>query len=349
MKEKIIYIHIGKSTFVQKDIEILSTIFDVQEFYFDIRKKHLLPFQFVKEFFFLIKNFKIKKSVSQFGGFHTILPGFFSRFSRKKKHVIILSGTDCVSFPSIHYGNFNRKFLAYATAYSLKSADLLLPVSQELVKYKYTYQDNDYPFQGYLYHAPKVKTKYIVIHYGYHPELWNAQHPKEENSFVTIAANLNSRFGVALKGIDLLIETATLLPHCQFYIVGGKTIHQDLHIPSNVYLMGNIPNRELQYFIGTKQYYLQLSMSEGFPNALCEAMMCECIPIVSNVSSMPFIVGETGKVLMKKDAHLLKTTICRALLESDKIEQGIKARNRIANEFSIKKRERKLAEAISNL
>ena len=113
--------------------------------------------------------------------------------------------------------------------------------------------------------------------------------------------------------------------------------------------MGNIPNQELQYFIGSKQYYLQLSMSEGFPNALCEAMMCECIPIVSNVSSMPFIIGDTGKILMKKDSNLLKEIIYKSLLESNKLEQGVKARNRIINEFSFQKREQKLVEAILEL
>ena len=47
-------------------------------------------------------------------------------------------------------------------------------------------------------------------------------------------------------------------------------------------------------------------MSEGFPNALCEAMLSGCIPIVSNVGAMPKIVKETGYLLLKKDIYLLK-------------------------------------------
>lgn len=347
MKEKLLYFHNGKSTFVERDIEILKTQYEVHEFYFVVKNKKKIPVEFFKQLVFLLKYHSVKKYVTQFGGFHSYIPSIFSKLF-KKKHAIILSGTDCVSFPSIDYGNFNRKLLSYFTKKSLQKASILLPVSQELVKYKYTYQDQDYPYQGYEFHIPNIKTPYQVIHYGYDSSKWDINLPKEENSFVTVAADLSTRFGMKLKGIDLILETASLLPSCKFYIVGGKKMSKEIQIPDNVYLLDLVPNAELKNLLATKQFYLQLSMSEGFPNALCEAMLCNCIPIVSKVSSMPFIISDKGFVLEKKDSTLLKILIEEALL-SLLIEKVNSAKQRIVTTFSLEKRKTALLEAVSQL
>jgi glycosyltransferase involved in cell wall biosynthesis len=104
-------------------------------------------------------------------------------------------------------------------------------------------------------------------------------------------------------------------------------------------------HQELPSFIANKRFYLQLSMSEGFPNALCEAMLSGCIPIVSNVGAMPFIVGETGYVLNKKDPDLLVQHINHAL-ESNLPELSLKARNRISDAFPLRNRADQLIKSI---
>ncbi len=348
--KKILYIHNGYSTFVEKDILIFKEEFLVEVFYFQVSKKYLLPVSFLKELFFILRHcFSTKKIVIQFGGFHSFLPVYLGKLFSIKT-AIILSGTDCVSFPSINYGNFNRTFLKFFTKISLRSVNMLIPVDNSLVKYNYTYQNEDYPQQGYLFHDPKIKTKFEVVYYGYDSALWNSKHPKEKNSFVTIAANLSSRFGLKLKGIDLILETAPLLPDYKFYIIGGKSIHKSINIPPNVILIDRIPNSELSDFIGNKQFYLQLSMSEGFPNALCEAMLCECIPIVSNVASMPKIVGyDQDLILLKKDSSMLKELILNLTNLSSKTEKEIAARDQIKNNFSYSNRKSSLLRILKDL
>ncbi|HMC97284.1 MAG TPA: glycosyltransferase, partial [Flavobacteriales bacterium] len=67
---------------------------------------------------------------------------------------------------------------------------------------------------------------------------------------------------------------------------------------------------------GSATYYLQLSVSEGFGNALCEAMLCGCIPIVSSTGAMPRIVGDTGYIVQRRDPDVLERTIREAMSQA---------------------------------
>mgnify|MGYP006148388365 CR=1 FL=1 len=346
MPKTILYTHVGLSTFVVKDLEILSSEYKLRIHHFSLKSKFTLPLSFIKQFFYLLLNaFSNQIWVIQFAGYQSFLPVLLGRVFQKKT-VLVLGGTDCVSFPSIRYGCFYNPILRHFTRYSIKHASLLLPVDDTLVSYNYTYQENDFPKQGFSFHIPNVKTPFQVIYNGYDSSQWKTA-LKEENSFVTVAANLNTRFGKELKGIDLILNAAKLFPNCQFYIVGGRTL--SLENSSNIHLLDTIPNDQLVSFIGSKQFYLQLSMSEGFPNALSEAMLCECIPIVSNVGAMPKIIGDTGYLLTKKNITELQRLIQQAIDEPEKSEKGKQARKQIKTNFSIQRRKSEFLAAMDKL
>ncbi len=347
MKTKVLYFHTGKSSFVVKDIEILKINYQVVDFLFDTSNKQRYLLQILRQLYFILFNiFSAKLVVCQFAGHHSFFPILFSKFFFKKS-VVVAGGTDCVSFPSIQYGNFNNRFLSFTTAFSLKSCDLILPVHQTLVEYDYTYQTNDYKKQGYQFFVPNIKTPYQVIPNGYDSQKWFCDTQKENNSFVTIGAGLDSRFGFKLKGIDLIFEIAKKFPDCTFYIVGGSGIKHPA--PSNVKLLDKIPNDELRFFLSKIRFYLQLSMSEGFPNALSEAMLCECVPIISNVGGMPDMVSETGFLLKHKDVNELYDILEDALHNSNLNQLGQQARNRIAEKYTFSNRKEKLLSAINQL
>ena len=347
MKAKILYFHAGKSSFVIKDIEILQEMYTVIDFFFDTSNKKKYPLIFIKQKLFILRHlFSAKLFVCQFAGNHTFLPILFSKLFFKKS-VVVAGGTDCVSFPSINYGNFNNKFLAKTTAFSFKKCDIILPVHQTLVEYDYTYQPNDFKKQGYQFFIPNIKTPYEVIHNGYDSEKWFCDTEKEKNSFVTIGAGLDSRFGFNLKGIDLIFEIAPKFPHCTFYIVGGLGINKVAS--SNIKLLDKIPNSELRLFLSKMQFYMQLSISEGFPNALSEGMLCECVPIVSHAGGMPDIVADCGYILRHKNINELYELVNSALNNFELLKLGKKARQRVAENYTFENRKEKLLSAIDKL
>ncbi|TNE70622.1 MAG: glycosyltransferase [Bacteroidetes bacterium] len=343
-RKRITYFHIGLSSFVQKDIEILSRHFDLTVKYIDLSKKHYVIKGLFGQFFYIIARLgKTDLFVSQFGGYHSWLPAIFGKVFRKKS-VIVLGGTDTVGFPSIRYGAFYLPMLKKFVKWSYKNSSLLLPVSENLVFTDYSYTSEDYPNQGYKFFCPGINTPYKVIYNGYRSEKWFIS-DKEALSFVTIGANLNSRFGFKLKGIDLLLDLAKKMPEATFYIVGGDKLED---LPSNVVGIGNMPHNEIPKFLAAKQFYFQLSMSEGFPNALCEAMLSGCIPVVSNVGAMPLIVGDERLILKHKSIEELQSIVHEAIANNG-YHSPEYWRNRIADNFSLERRERELVEAINEL
>ena len=151
-----------------------------------------------------------------------------------------------------------------------------------------------------------------------------------------------------IKGVDLIVKVAKKLPDCTFYLVG--VIKEDLNnysFSENIVFTGRLIPEELKSLYSKCHYYFQLSNTEGFGVALCEAMLCGCIPIVSNVNFLPNIVGDSGFVLKKRNSEMLFGLINTAL-NSDLINLEKKARNRILDNFSVENRQRLLISTLKN-
>nr|MBA3901525.1 glycosyltransferase family 4 protein [Bacteroidota bacterium] len=149
------------------------------------------------------------------------------------------------------------------------------------------------------------------------------------------------------KGIDMVFDVAPLFPDASFTVI-GDTSQMPKKIPSNIKIVPFVDNEKLKDYLSQHQFYLQLSLAEGFPNALCEAMLCECIPIGSNVFGIPFIIGETGFVLKKRNVTDLKTLMDIAL-NSQKEFLSSAARKRIELNFPLERRKKEFLNIISSM
>jgi glycosyltransferase involved in cell wall biosynthesis len=86
-----------------------------------------------------------------------------------------------------------------------------------------------------------------------------------------------------------------------FMIYHTEELISDLKklLPSNpgnspIILVGKIQHSELLYWFNSADFFLSASHYEGSGTALCEAMSCGCIPLVTNIPSFRMISGNSG-------------------------------------------------------
>jgi glycosyltransferase involved in cell wall biosynthesis len=148
--------------------------------------------------------------------------------------------------------------------------------------------------------------------------------------------------------VDLILEAAPYFPSAIFTIIGCPD-HYKLPVRSgNIRTYSYVSNAELKDIYNKHEFYLQVSMSEGFPNAICEAMTCGCIPIGSNVGGIPDIVGDSGFILKKRDPEKFRQLLSAAMA-SNKKELSSKARNRIMHNYPKDLRKGQLLELADKL
>lgn len=81
------------------------------------------------------------------------------------------------------------------------------------------------------------------------------------------------------------------------------------------------------------------SFEEGFPNVVGEAMSCGVPCVVTDVSDLPWVVGDTGLVVPPKDPEALARAVRRMLEMSPdgRRRLGEAARRRVVEKFQLKK------------
>lgn len=343
MGKRILYFHTGGSTFVDKDIRILEEVGSVSCFSFTVEHKRQTPWLLVRQFLFLIRHFlSARLYVCQFAGYHSLLPALFAKVNGSRC-LIISGGTDCHDFPGIRYGNLQKKTLGRFTKWSFLLCDHIALKHETLWDSTYDYDSNEPVRQGIRSKLPLIKTAHSSIPNGYDHTQWSFDplHRRKQNSFITVTGGLQFPFQRQLKGIDLILHAAPFFPKCEFTIIGVPHYQQWENIPENVRLLPPCKQDQIRNEFSNSAFYLQLSMAEGFPNALCEAMLSGCVPIGSSVFSIPEIIGANGYLLSHRNPDELKTVLRNALDNYDPI-LGEKAAESIRSRFPLERRRNEL-------
>jgi len=191
---------------------------------------------------------------------------------------------------------------------------------------------------------PDLKTPIQVIPNGFDTDFWkNLGKKRKPFSFLSVATGTSNPSRAIVKGYDLIEELAERHPNWTFTLVGDAGYFST---NQNVNVLGKMKPNELLELYNSHQFYLQLSTSEGFPNALGEAMACGCIPIGSAVGAIPEIIGETGFVLKMKNSHLLEELFKNIdPIQTQKFSQ--EASEKIRREFNFGKRKKALLDSLS--
>lgn len=350
-KEKLIYIYPKKSTFIAEDIAFLEKNYAVKTQDLIWTSPLKLPFNFIAQFFFLLRNVKNTKAIIiSFAGYFSFLPTLLGKLFNLKVF-IILNGTECVSFPRYNYGSLRKPILRFFIEKSLKNASKLFPVDASLVFKNHNFDDAvQQKKQGFKHYFPNLKTPYTIIPNGFNTNFWKAATTKK-SGFITVAF-IDSMTTFKFKGIDLFIAMANCFPKENFTIIGisNHIKNQLSNIPKNVTIIASVDKNQLKTCYAQHNYYVQLSINEGFGCALAEAMLCECIPIVAKTGALKNIIGITGFLVEKRNIEVIVEVFSDALAisEAEKNQLQQNARERIVNNFDISIRENLILQEIQN-
>ena len=337
----ILYLFPVRTTFIERDLEMIRPVAKIVPLEFT-QTPWKLPLYLVLQFFQLLWHLpKTSQYLCFFGGYHTVLPVIFGRVFGKKC-TIQAGGTDCINMPEIGYGNFRKNPLAWATAYSFTHCSLILPVAEALVSQDYRYDSRISSKQGLLQLIPDLKTPIQVIPNGFDVDFWKDLGLKRvKHSFISVATSTSSPARARVKGYDLIEQLAASNPEWSFTLVGDANYNPK---STNIQVLGKETPASLVQRYNTHEFYLQLSSSEGFPNALGEAMACGCVPIGSAVGAIPEIIGDTGLLLKRKELGTLQTLIQDWMAGKTQLTSP---RARIERHFTYAHRRQLLLQALS--
>ncbi|MGF1565846.1 MAG: glycosyltransferase family 4 protein [Flavobacteriales bacterium] len=341
-KQRVVLVAPALNGSIQKDLDTLALHYRVTVNVYNWRRKALVPFYVLHQLLILALPIASARSVIiEFGGYWALVPSFLGRLLRKPVF-IVLRGTDSAAMNNPPYGSLRTNPLRTVCRWSYNHATALVPVSASLEWSAQAYAGSP---QGVKFHFPELQTPFRVIPNGFDALFWgmdeSAGRP-ERQSHTVIAAFDNTQFD--LKGGPLIVAAAQSMPEVDFVVVGADASCAG-SIPANLRFVGRCSREQMRTHFQQAVVHLQLSYFEAFGNALAEAMLCGCIPIVSDVNNLPEISGGLGYVLSKPDADELVRLLTLAMANATD-EQRRACKNHISEYYPLSRRATELIRLI---
>ena len=322
---KILFVNQRLATFVKKDLDILSESHTVHSIYFNG----------LKDIFDVYRQVKwCDITYSWFCSPHAFFTVLLSKVLEKKS-VVVAGGYDVVNAPDIKYGVYYgstpiRILKQLFSMLTFKMVDLVLCVSKSNV-------------EEAINNAKVRPEKIRLVYHGFKHAKYSPIDTIIKEPIVLTVGDVSSSTSLR-KGHDLFVKSAAYLPHVQFVIVGKEFDDYALRLkknaPENVSFLGNVSNEKLLEIFRRSKVYVQTSRHEGFGCAVAEAMLCECVPVVTRRTALPEVVGDCGFYVDELTPESVANKIKEALSTGN--DMGKKARKRIMDNFTEEKRGKEL-------
>jgi glycosyltransferase involved in cell wall biosynthesis len=327
LRVKILFTSTLNTSFIREDLVLLRKHFDVD---------HLLARGWTASFRIVAHAVAADVTYTWFASVYSFIAVLAAKVFGKKS-IIIIGGVDASKEPSINYGIWLTPWKAALVTRAMRQAHKLLIVDpffrDEIIR---------------LARYDGANIEYVPT--GYDSERWTPGTRKEP--FVLTVAACQDEDKMKKKGLDLLFASARSMPETHFVVIGvlpHLLKKARVMAPPNVEILPFVEQSALIDYYQRAKVYCQPSFTEGLPNSICEAMLCECIPVGTRVGGIPTAISDCGYLVEYGDASALTAALRQAL--ADPVGRGDCGRTYIAREFPLTRREealvRILKEAVS--
>ncbi|MGB5872618.1 MAG: glycosyltransferase family 4 protein [Bacteroidota bacterium] len=322
---RILFTSTRATTFINEDLLILRKHFDVEE---------LIDHGFSAFLRILQRVRSIDITFTWFASVYSFAAALAAALMRRRS-VIVIGGVDVSRHPDIGYGLWLSRWKGILAGYALRHADRVLTVDPALGREA---------MRLARYDGRNIRW----VPTGYDSGFWVPAGNKTV-SILTVASCWDET-RLRAKGIDFLCQAARDMPSVQFTVIGIAPVMHDLvrsMAPDNLEILPSIPRNDLLQYYQSSKVFCQPSYTEGLPNSLCEAMLCECVPVGTRIGGIPTAMGEAGFLVPFGDVDGLVGGL-RSALDSG-ASAGTRARQQIAENFTLERRERELVQILREL
>jgi glycosyltransferase involved in cell wall biosynthesis len=317
VSERILYVHSRKASFVAIDREILASRYEVEDWY--------QPGRLANPFELLPAVLRADLVFGWFASWHTFLPITLAWLLRKPS-VQVIGGFDTANMPDIGYGYQQGGLRRWGSRWIMRRASRLIT-------------NSNYSRREIEANTPIPPERVTVVHHGV-PDPFGPLDESRPREAIALTVGHLVRTTLMQKGHQPFVEAARHLPEVRFVFVGKW--HDDAieHLrgiaPANVEFTGWLSDEELHETYRRASVYVQASRHEGFGLAVAEAMLAGCVPVVTDVTAMPEVVGDAGVLLESQDPQAVADGVREALGRG--VEAHRRARERILDTFPLEAR-----------
>lgn len=324
---KILFVYQSLLSFVEKDLNSLQSLYQVRS----------LKFRGLRDAPALVRGVLwADLTFSWFGKLHAFFTVLFSKLLGKKS-IVVAGGDDVVKLelPDFKYGIFTAWWKRWCPLFVFRYADLILCVS------KFNHRET-------VENARAKPTKVKLLYHGFDAQKWQRlKGVPKENLVLTVGQVTNETF--RKKGLDLFVRSAAYLPNVPFVLVGpwhDNAIDRLRAFASpNVTFTGGLYGEDLIRICSQAKIYVQVSIHESFGCSIAEAMLCECVPVVSRRAALPEVVGDCGFYVDELNPEAVAAQVEKALAS----DMGHRARERILRKLPLDKRRKALIAAVDEV
>jgi len=121
-----------------------------------------------------------------------------------------------------------------------------------------------------------------------------------------------------VKGLALAIEALRHLPEHRLVLVGEGPLRAELEalalrlgVADRVLFRASMPQADLRYVYSSIDALLLVSMREGWPNVVLEAMACGAPVVATDVGSVAEMItqSDVGRIVAQRDAAALAKAV----------------------------------------